>query len=182
MMQISSNRYNIQTPASQTASIMSGVGLIKGETGTSEIKVRENSENIDSLNSSATSLQYSLAASALDRATSGTEFNYIGPNLAAVTATNDKAIASGLSGGYDLNEILTDEDKAITGFDANDPSTFNAAAHAIADARYRGKLDGNITADFLSTLQGSYELSDAIIQGMEYRLSQIFDNSSSTSA
>ena len=180
-MQISPNRYNIQVPSSQTSSILSGVGFIESYTATSESKVGAAIGNSNSLNSSAASLQYSLAVSALDEATGGTEFNYSGPNLAAVTATNDKAIASGLSGGYDLNEILTDEDKAITGFDANDPFTFNAAAHAIADARYRGKLDGNITAEFLSTLQDSYELSDATIQSMESRLGQMIDRTSTNS-
>ncbi len=78
--------------------------------------------NSNSLNSSASALQSMLSASTLDKAATGTQFNYSGPNLAAVTATNEKAITSGLSGGFDLNEILTDEDKAVTRYDPNDPN------------------------------------------------------------
>jgi hypothetical protein len=113
-----------------------------------------------------------LSASALGKAITGTQFNYSGPNYAAVKATNDRAIASGLSGGYDGNEILTNKDKAIIGYDPNNPASSDAA-NAIAGSRYNGSLTGEITSDFLSTLKDYLELSDDTIQEMQYRLSQL---------
>jgi hypothetical protein len=130
-----------------------------------------------SLNTSASALQATLSASALDKAITGTQFNYSGPNYAAVKATNDRAIASGLSGGYDGNEILTNKDKVIIGYDPNNPASSDAA-NAIAGSRYNGSLTGEITSDLLSTLKDYFELSDDTIQEMQYRLSQLTDGNS----
>lgn len=125
---------------------------------------------INSLNASASAFQSMLSASALDNAT-GTQLKYSGANLAAVTATNDQAKASGLSGGFDLSEILTDKDKAITGYDPNDPNP-NLAAIIIGSSRYSGQLTGDITSNFLSTLQTFNDVSDAFVQKLQYNLAQ----------
>ncbi|WP_349958818.1 hypothetical protein [Rhizobium sp. ZPR3] len=169
------NRHNIQI-SSQTASILSDVGMMKDEK-TKAATTGAAIGNSNSLNSSSSSLQSSLAASALDKAASGMEFRYSGPNLAAVTATDQWAKECGLSGGYDLNEILTDQDKAVSGFDPND-LTPNAAAMALADARYSGRLNGDISSEFISSLQNYYDLSDATIQGMQDRFNNLVNNTS----
>jgi hypothetical protein len=52
------------------------------------------------------------------------------------------------------------------------------AANAIAGSRYSGSLGGDISSDFLSTLQDFYALSDASVQGMQYRLSQLTNSES----
>jgi hypothetical protein len=54
-------------------------------------------------------------------------------------------------------------------------------ANAVAGSRYSGSLTGNITSDFLSSLQNYYQLSDAAIQGMQDRLSKT-DNAASSEA
>ncbi|OJY65569.1 MAG: hypothetical protein BGP09_21620 [Rhizobium sp. 60-20] len=143
--------------SSQPASILSDVGLMQDNESKNKIATECAAVgNSNSLSSSTSSLQSPLAISALDKAATRTSFNYSGPNLAVVTATNDKAIASGLSGGYN----------------PNDPNFMNAA-NAIAGARYEGRLTGEVTSDFLSNVQNYHNLSDAIVQGMQARLSSI---------
>lgn len=85
----------------------------------------------------------------------GFGFNYSGPNQAQVEADNARAIAGGgLIGGFSLADILTDNDKTLTGYSPAS-GTINQTAIALANYRYNGGITGEVTPQFVKAIQES---------------------------
>jgi hypothetical protein len=83
----------------------------------------------------------------------GAGFNYTGPNQAQVEADNQAAIAGGgLTGGFKMADILTDNDKTLTGWQ---PGKINQLAIAVANYRYSGAITGEVTPQFVNAIKTS---------------------------
>jgi hypothetical protein len=99
--------------------------------------------------------------------------NCTGPNCAA---DNAKAKADGFNmGGFSISDILTSEDKAITGHNPSAP--INPAAMAVANTRFTGALQGNLTAgSFRNPTQTNNHSSSPIQQIMAniFNFNEIF--------
>ena len=97
----------------------------------------------------------------------GTVFNYTGPNQAQVAADNQKAVADGMSGGFSMADILTDNDKKLTGWQPS--GQINQTAIALANYRYSGAITGEVTPKFVDALKtaiadtGSYPANPAAL-------------------
>ncbi|HEY4029111.1 MAG TPA: hypothetical protein VGM25_02110 [Caulobacteraceae bacterium] len=84
----------------------------------------------------------------------GFGFGYSGPNQTQVEADNAKAVAGGLNGGFSLADILTDNDKALTGYSPAS-GKINQLAIAVANYRYNGGITGEVTPQFVKAIQDS---------------------------
>ena len=85
-------------------------------------------------------------------------FNYTGPNQTQVAADNAQAVADGFNGGgFSLSDILTANDKQLTGYQPGAP--INQAAIALASYRFNGSVTGEVTSQFVDAIKNSIATS-----------------------